>query len=226
MVARYGITRGEEDKWRRITKLVVLTPASATETRHQAGRKFGAVLADGGAETARLDRPVGTAPGPAAGRARPGAAGRHRARHPRLGPPATCIDAPSLAWAVLREDGRDLARDYYTRLDRRSEQKPEDTDDCPPFPADPFPGPHTAALLNRDDAGLAKRLPYGGASAHPHQLAMPQAALAAGGRSACARPDRRRGCGLPFARDHRAEGVRLLAEGVPVTRSRKSARCC
>ncbi|MCV2445697.1 hypothetical protein E3D03_000300 [Paracoccus sp. DMF] len=132
LVTRHGITLGEEDKWRRITKLLaLLTPASATEARHRAGRKFGAVLADGGAETARLDEAALSEQRlarllAARGPARLEAIERAIRALARQQP---CIDAPNSAWAVLREDGRDLARDYYARLDRRSEQKPEDTDD-------------------------------------------------------------------------------------------------
>lgn len=131
IVARHGITRGEEDKWRRITRmLALLTPSSATKTRHQQGRRFGEVLADGGAEAARLDKPALSEQRlarllAARGSARLEAIERAVRALARQQP---LIDAPSLAWAVLRDDGRDLARDYYARLDRRSEQKPEDAD--------------------------------------------------------------------------------------------------
>lgn len=131
MVARHGIARSEEEKWRRITRmLALLTPASATKTVHQPGRKLGAVLADGGAETARLDKPALSEPRlarllAARGPARLEALERAVRALARQQPH---IDAASLAWAVLREDGRDIARDYYARLDRRSEQKPEDAD--------------------------------------------------------------------------------------------------
>ena len=89
------------------------------------------MLADGGAETARLDKPALSEQRlawllAARGPARLDAI--ERAIH-ALARQQPCIRAPSLAWAVLREDGRDIARDYYARLDRRSEQKPEDTDD-------------------------------------------------------------------------------------------------
>ena len=39
---------------------------------------------------------------------------------------------------------------------------------------------YTAALLNRDDSGLAKRLTFGGVSRNPHLLAVPEAPLAQG----------------------------------------------
>lgn len=49
MAARYDMSPNEEPAWRSITKaLALLTPANATESIHAGGRKFGAVLADGG----------------------------------------------------------------------------------------------------------------------------------------------------------------------------------
>lgn len=129
MVARHDITRGDEAKWLRITRmLALLTPASATETRHQPGRRLGAVLADGGVETARLEKPAFSEPRlarllAARGSARLDALERAVRALARQQPR---IDAPSLAWAVLREDSRDIARDYYARLDRRPEPKSED----------------------------------------------------------------------------------------------------
>lgn len=128
MVARHAIPRQDEENWRRITQLLaLLTPSSAKETRHQVGRRFGAVLADGGAETARLEQPALSeqrlarllaARGPARLDAIERAVRALARQQPR-------IDAPSLAWAVL--NGRDIARDYYNRLDHRIEQKAEDT---------------------------------------------------------------------------------------------------
>lgn len=125
MVARHAIPRGDEDKWHRIIRmLALLTPASATRTVHQPGRWLGAVLADGGAEAAALKQPVLSeqrlarllsARGPARLDALERAVRALARQQPR-------VDAASLAWAVLRDDGRDLARDYYARLDRRSEQ--------------------------------------------------------------------------------------------------------
>ena len=37
---------------------------------------------------------------------------------------------------------------------------------------------YPAALLNRDDSGLAKRMPFGGAVPHAHFVPVPQAPLA------------------------------------------------
>lgn len=131
MVARHGITRGEEEKWRRITQmLALLTPASATDTCNQRGRHLGTVLADGGGADARLEQPALSeqrlarllaARGPARLEALERAVRALARQRPKL-------DVESLAWAVLRDDGRDIARAYYARLDRRSEPKPEDTD--------------------------------------------------------------------------------------------------
>lgn len=131
MVARHGITRGEEEKWRHITQmLALLTPASATKTCNQDGRLLGAVLADGGAAEARLEKPdlseqrlarLLAARGPARLEALERAIRALARQRPR-------IDVESLAWAVLRADGCDIARAYYARLDRRPEPKPEDID--------------------------------------------------------------------------------------------------
>ena len=59
LAAQFDIPRTEEEKWRGITKaLAFLTPASTDESVHEAGRYFGAVLADGGDRLARLEKPV------------------------------------------------------------------------------------------------------------------------------------------------------------------------
>jgi CRISPR type I-E-associated protein CasB/Cse2 len=129
VVARYRIAPHEEEKWRRITKmLALLTPASATESLHVDGRPFGAVLADGGDARAHLTQPAFSEQRLARLLAARGAARlealeravRALARnHPKL-------DVPSLAWAVLNEDGRAIARAYYARLDRRQDT-PQDS---------------------------------------------------------------------------------------------------
>ena len=49
--------------------------------------------------------------------------------------------------------------------------------------------PYTGALLNRDDSGLAKRLPYGGALRNKNFFPVSQTALAHDRRSACAAHD-------------------------------------
>lgn len=121
MVARFVMTPAEEPAWRAITKaMALLTPASATESIHADGRKLGAVLADGGDARAHLEKPVFSEPRLARLLAARGTT-RHDAlerairmlarKHPQ-------IDVPSLAWAYLKEDGQDIARHYYQRLDQ------------------------------------------------------------------------------------------------------------
>ena len=121
LAARLGIGEHEEEKWRRITKaLALLTPSCATESVHETGREFGAVLADGGDAFRRLRRPVFSEQRlarllAARGSARLDAIERAvrmlARRHAR-------IDAPSLAWACLNDGEqttRAIARAYYRR---------------------------------------------------------------------------------------------------------------
>lgn len=132
MVARHGISPRDEESWRRITKcLALLTPASATESVHASGRPLGAVLADGGDGQARLDTPALSetrlarllaARGPARLEAIERAVRALAPARPRL-------DAPSLAWAILNTDGRQIARAYYARLDRRMDASEKDNTD-------------------------------------------------------------------------------------------------
>lgn len=132
LVARYGIARNEEEKWRRIMKLLaLLTPASATESVHEAGRHFGAVLADGGDARARLEKPVLSEKRlarllAARGQARLDALERAVRALARNRPR---VDVPSLAWAVLNDDSRAIARAYYARLDRSAEFTEEEKTD-------------------------------------------------------------------------------------------------
>ncbi|WP_417248597.1 type I-E CRISPR-associated protein Cse2/CasB [Celeribacter sp.] len=127
MAARFGMTPAEEPVWRAITKaLALLTPASSTESIHENGRQFGAILADGGDARAHIEKPVLSEPRLARLLAARGTA-RHDAlerairmlarKHPQ-------IDVPSLAWAYLKQDGQGIARDYYQRLDQ-SARTPE-----------------------------------------------------------------------------------------------------
>ncbi|KPQ08604.1 MAG: subtype I-E CRISPR-associated protein Cse2 [Rhodobacteraceae bacterium HLUCCA12] len=124
IVARHGIAPKDEEKWRRITKLLaLLTPASATESVHEAGRHFGAVLADGGDAQARLEKPALSEHRlarllAARGQARLDALERAVRALARNRPK---VDVESLAWAVLNNDARAIARTYYTRLDRRAD---------------------------------------------------------------------------------------------------------
>jgi hypothetical protein len=121
-VARHKIAPQDEEKWRRITKmLALLTPASATESVHESGRYLGAMLADGGDARARLDKPALSEQRLARRLDALERAVRALARH-RPG-----VDVPSLAWAVLNEDPRALARAYYARLDRRADIAEKET---------------------------------------------------------------------------------------------------
>lgn len=128
LATRYDIAPADEQKWQRITRcLALLTPSSATETVHEAGRHFGAVLADGGAAYNRLEQPFLSETRlarllAARGAARLDALERAVRMLARKGPK---IDAPSLAWAFLNDDGHRIARSYYRRLDRR--EKTEQT---------------------------------------------------------------------------------------------------
>lgn len=130
LVAQHGIAPHEEDKWRRIAKmLALLTPASATESVHASGRQFGAVLADGGDAQARLDKPALSEQRfarllAARGQARLDALERAVRALARNRPK---VDAPSLAWAVLNDDVRAIARAYYARLDRRADIAEKET---------------------------------------------------------------------------------------------------
>lgn len=129
LAARYGIAPREEEKWRRITKLLaLLTPASATESVHAPGRHLGAVLADGGDARVRLEKPelseqrlarLLAARGDARFDALERAVRALARNRPR-------VDVPSLAWAVLNDDTRAIARAYYARLDHRAEMAEEE----------------------------------------------------------------------------------------------------
>ena len=129
IVARQAIAPYEEERWRRITKmLALLTPASATESVHETGRYFGAVLADGGDARARLEKPALSEQRlarllAARGQKRLDALERAVRALARNRPK---VDVPSLAWAVLNNESRALARAYYTRLDRRADSDTAD----------------------------------------------------------------------------------------------------
>jgi len=133
LVAQHRIAPHDEEKWRRITKLLaLLTPASATQSVHEAGRQFGAVLADGGDARARLDKPALSEQRlarllAARGTARLDALERAVRALARNWP---SVDVPSLAWAVLNDDARAIARAYYTRLDRRADFIEEEKTDA------------------------------------------------------------------------------------------------
>ena len=133
LMAQHGIAPKEEEKWRRITKfLALLTPASTTNSVHQSRRDFGAVLADGGDERARLDKPAFSEQRlarllAARGQSRLDALERALRALSRNRPK---VDVPSLAWAVLNDDTRAIARAYYARLDRRAESNQKEKTDA------------------------------------------------------------------------------------------------
>ena len=111
--------------------VALMTPASTTESIHEPGRRFGAVLADGGDPRADLRPPAKPVFSErrlarliaSHGEARLDAlerAVRMIARdRPRL-------DVISLARTVMGRDGNRLARDYYARLDRTPTREVED----------------------------------------------------------------------------------------------------
>ncbi|ATI43030.1 hypothetical protein CBW24_14130 [Pacificitalea manganoxidans] len=120
MPARLGLRPDEERAWLVFTRMAaLLTPSTATATFHDRNRPLGAVLADGGAPGGRLEQPVVSE----ARLARLLAArGDLRLSALERAVRAICretraLDAASLAWAVINPDGRQIARDYYRRLD-------------------------------------------------------------------------------------------------------------
>nr|WP_321510311.1 type I-E CRISPR-associated protein Cse2/CasB [uncultured Celeribacter sp.] len=120
MAARFGLSPAEEPAWRAITKaLALLTPASATESIHQDKRSFGAVLADGGDLKARLETPVFSEPRLARLLASRGEVRRNALERAvrALAHKGVKLDVPSLAWAYLNDNGQEIARSYYQRLD-------------------------------------------------------------------------------------------------------------
>lgn len=136
LYARLGLTPQDEDRWQRITRmLALLTPSTARDTRdwiHEPGRGLGAVFADGGDSTARLDKPVVSEQRlarllAARGAARLDALERTLRMVARARPK---LDVADLAWVVLRENSGNLARDYYTRLDRQQHEDEKEQADA------------------------------------------------------------------------------------------------
>ncbi|WP_159075239.1 type I-E CRISPR-associated protein Cse2/CasB [Celeribacter baekdonensis] len=120
MAARFGLSPAEEPAWRAITKaLALLTPASATESIHQDKRWFGAVLVDGGDPHARLETPIFSEARLARLLASRGQARRDALERAvrTLARKRVTLDVPSLAWAYLNDNGQEIARAYYQRLD-------------------------------------------------------------------------------------------------------------
>jgi CRISPR system Cascade subunit CasB len=131
-VARLDIPEGQEVNWRLFTRLVaLLTPASRAASIHDAGRAFGAALADAGLSEARLARLLA-----ARGTARHDALERAIRMLARMG---GGLDVTDLARTILwPDDTSRLARSYYHQLDH---VKDEDTQNAQcAFPASPFSG--------------------------------------------------------------------------------------
>ncbi|MBS9478976.1 type I-E CRISPR-associated protein Cse2/CasB [Ancylobacter radicis] len=123
-VARLGISPSQEQLWLRFTRMVaLLTPASATESIHQSGRRLGAVLADGG--DAGADLRASSRPFLSEQRLARLLASRDEARLEALerairmvGRSRPRLDVVSLARTVMSAESNALARDYYARIDR------------------------------------------------------------------------------------------------------------
>ena len=115
-VARLGIGKGQEAEWLRYTRLVaLLTPASATESIHQASRYLGAALAEKGvSERPKLSEQRLARMLAARGLARDDALERAIRMLARARPK---LDVISLARFALNQDGNALARSYYQQLD-------------------------------------------------------------------------------------------------------------
>lgn len=131
--ARLGMTQHDEDRWLRITRMLALLPPNAEwHSIHEPGRRLGAVLADGGATHARLEKPVVSEQRfarllAARGTARLDALERTIRMIARARPK---LDVADLAWVVLREDSGNLARDYYSRLDRQTHENEKEQSDA------------------------------------------------------------------------------------------------
>jgi CRISPR system Cascade subunit CasB len=120
MAARLDLASHEEKPWLVFTRMAaMLTSSSTKEWFHDETRPLGAVLADGGDRTRRLEAPVVSEARlarllAARGGSRLSALERsvrgiaRETRH---------LDAVSLAWAVLNPDGQNIAKQYYRRLD-------------------------------------------------------------------------------------------------------------
>ena len=131
--ARLGLTPRDEDRWLRITRmLALLTPTAERRSIHEPGRSLGAVLADGGDAKARLEQPVVSEQRlarllSARGKGRLDALERTVRMIARSRPK---LDVADLAWLVLRDDSGNLARDYYSRLDRQEHEDHKERSDA------------------------------------------------------------------------------------------------
>lgn len=119
LAAKFDLPAGQEADWMRFLHLVaLLTPATATKSVHNPSRKFGAVLADGGNQNARLEKPIMSEPRLARLIASRGGS-YHTAleRAVRMIARTTDeIDVVGLAYAAHGRAGF-IAKDFYKRFD-------------------------------------------------------------------------------------------------------------
>jgi len=134
LAARHPVIDRNPDAWIAIARmLALLTPTGQPSSRpplHDASRRLGAVLCDGGDRTwsgptpmlseARLARLLA-----ARGKARRVALERALRMLANRRPPGPLVNVPDIAWAVLNPAGDRIARDYYARLDRAAHQEEE-----------------------------------------------------------------------------------------------------
>lgn len=131
--ARLSMTPRDEGRWLRITRmLALLTGTAERRSIHEPGRRLGAVMADGGDAKSRLEQPVVSEQRlarllAARGKVRLDALERTVRMIARARPK---LDVADLAWVVLREDSGNLARDYYSRLDRQEHEDHKERSDA------------------------------------------------------------------------------------------------
>lgn len=110
LAARLEIRPADESNWLRFTRMVaLLTPATQRGSIHDKDRPLGAALAEAGVSELRLARLLA-----ARGDARLEALERAIRALSRANPKLNVVD---LAWAVLKDNPRNLARDYYRSHD-------------------------------------------------------------------------------------------------------------
>lgn len=121
-VARLGIHPCDEQDWLHITRLIALvTPATASTSRHDGNRPVGGVLAEAGLSEQRLARLLAIR-----GPARRDALERAIRMVARNGT-SRGLDVVSLARLALGRDGNATARSYYRTFDHQThEAQPND----------------------------------------------------------------------------------------------------
>lgn len=123
-MARLGIEPSTEARWLFYTKLVaLLTPASHSSSIHEGGRRFGAVLADGGDRAKPLNTPDAK-PFLSEARLARLIAARDDARKQALerivrmmSRKSPTFDVTDLARFIFARTRREPAASYYTRID-------------------------------------------------------------------------------------------------------------